>query len=84
MVRITLEISAELERKLRDIADEEGKSVEQVAVDLLSLLIPAPGSPRALLQGLRELPRLEPGDVEALEEEIRRSRVPSVDKDVFG
>lgn len=83
MMQITLEISTGLAEHLKDLAVEEKKSVEQVAAEKLSLLIPAPGSPRALLQALREMPKLEPGDVDALEEEIRKSRLPVREAGIF-
>ncbi len=83
MTQITLEISADLAHHLRHLAVEEHKSVEQVAAEKLSLLIPAPGSPQALLQALREMPKLEPGDVDALEEEIRKGRLPAREGGIF-
>lgn len=83
MTQITLEISTDLAHHLRDLAVEEHKSVEQVAAEKLSLLIPVSGSPPALLQALREMPKLEPGDVDALEEEIRKSRLPAPGDGIF-
>ena len=51
----------------------------EVDIELRARPNPAPGSPAALLRALSGGPRLEPGDIEALEREIATGRqVPQV------
>ena len=83
MSQLTLEIPADLERVLKNLAAEQKTSVEQIAFERLNALVLRPGSPRALLQSLNELPRLDPVDVEALKASIREGRVPPRDHGIF-
>lgn len=44
---------------------------------------PAKGSPAAILQALRSMPRLEPGDADALERSIEEGKLPVRPEGIF-
>ena len=83
MSQLTLEIPADLERVLENLAAEQKTSVEEVALERLRLSIAPPGSPRAIALAMRELPRLDRSWVDEMEEEIRKGRIPVCDAGVF-
>ena len=83
MTQITLEISTDLERALSDLAAEQNKSVEAFALEQLNSLVEQQGSPAAILRGLRELPPIDPADIEELKRAIKVSRIPAADGNIF-
>ena len=80
---MTIEIPEDLVRGLEDIAKSEEKSVEQVALERLRSLLDAPGSPKALLHALGELPPLSSDAIDELEAAIAADRRTVRDDGVF-
>jgi len=81
MVNLTLEIPDEMARTLEGIATGEHKTVKEVAMEGLRLLIDSaesagPGSPAAVRKALLSLPQVSVADVEALEAAIAGGKLP--------
>ena len=83
MSQLTLEIPTDLAQALTHLASEQNKSVETVALEQLRSLVERRGSPDAILRGLRELPPIDPADIEELKRVIKEGRIPAVEKDLF-
>ena len=47
-----------------------------VELEVREQTVPPKGSPAAILQALRDMPPLEPGDIEALERSIEEGKLP--------
>jgi len=76
MVRMTIQIPDELARDLARIAALESKSLEQMAVERLGLLLETESSPQAVLRTIRALPHPSSGAVDDLDAAIASARLP--------
>ncbi|HEX3747855.1 MAG TPA: hypothetical protein VHW09_28160 [Bryobacteraceae bacterium] len=88
MANLTIEVPAELARRLEGIAAAENKSVQQLAIERLRL--PAeggagdrPGSPAAVLRAMQEPPHLTAADVDELDAAIPAGRSAVEAPDLF-
>ena len=73
---MTIRIPDDLARGLEDIAALQKKSVEQIAVENLRLLLDQAASPAAVLRSLRSLPHPSAAAVDDMEAAIRSARLP--------
>jgi hypothetical protein len=88
MANLTIELPDNLAQRLEKLAAAQRKSVQQLALEKLSLLVEAApntlaGSPVELLRVMREGPRLSTEDVDALEASIASGRLPIQTPDLF-
>lgn len=85
MANLTIEIPDGLARDLEGIAAAKSKTVQQLALEQLSSLIPAPhlGSPKAVLRVMQEPPHPSAADVEELEAAILAGRLAVRARDLF-
>jgi hypothetical protein len=83
MTNLTIQIPDDLARGLEGIASAQKKSVEQVALERLRSLLDRPGSPKAVLRAVRELPHPSPSAVDDLEAAIAGARLPVSDEGAF-
>jgi hypothetical protein len=80
---MTFHIPDDLARGLQGIAAEQRKSVEQVAVENLRLLLDQANSPEAVLRSIRGLPHPRAAAVDDLEAAINSAGLPMRDKGTF-
>lgn len=81
--KMTIQIPDDVARGLEDIAAEQRKTVEQVALENLRLLLDRASSPGAVLRSLRKLPHPSAAAVDDLEAAIASARLPVHDKPAF-
>lgn len=88
MANLTIEMPDELARGLAGIAASQHKSVQQLAIERLTLLVetgavyPA-GSAAAVLRAMREPPHLSASDVDELDAAIAAGQLPVQTPDLF-
>ena len=80
MTNLTIGLPDELVRDLEGIAAAQHKTVQQLAVERLSLLVlrekePSRGSPGAVLQAMQEPPHLSAADVDELDASVASGRL---------
>ena len=77
MANLSIEMPDDFARSLEGIAAAQRKSVQQLALEQLSALIPGPraGSPEAVLQAMREPPYPSVADVQELDAAILAGRL---------
>jgi hypothetical protein len=80
---MTIQIPDDLARGLQGIAAEQRKSVGQVAVENLRLLLDRASSPEAVLRYIRGIPHPSAAAVDDLEAAIDSARLPMRDKGTF-
>lgn len=80
---MTIQIPDDLARGLEGIASAQKKSVQQVAVESLSLLFKPRRSPETVLSAIRELPHPSAAAVDDLEAAIFASRMPVSNRGAF-
>jgi len=85
MANLTIEILDELARMLEGMAAAQRKSVQELALEQLSSLIPAPhaGSPEAVLRVMQEPRRPSAADVDELDAALLAGRLPVGARDLF-
>ena len=87
MQQLTIELPEALAQRLAWLAAAQQKSVEQIALERLALLLeaatPPPGSPAAILQAMREPPHVSWEDVNELEQAIAEGQLPVQEEGVF-
>ena len=88
MTSLTIQIPDDMARSLQGIAASRQKTLEELAFEgLASFTRPAPrhprGSPAALLQVMRNPPRLSKDDVDALDAAMASAQQPAEDGDIF-
>jgi hypothetical protein len=85
MANLTIEMPDDLARILEGIAAAQRKSVQQLALEQLSSLIPGPhaGSPEAVLRVMQEPPHPSAADVDELDAAILAGRLPIGARDLF-
>jgi len=88
MTNLTIEMPDDLARTLAGIAAAQHKTLQELAVERLRLLVdvsldPPAGSPAAVLRAMREPPHLSVSDVAELEEAIAHGSVPARARDPF-
>ena len=81
MANLILELPDDLVRRLEGIAATQRKSLEQLAVEWLKLLVESnaerrAASPAAILRVISEPPHLDGADVDALDAAIAAGRLP--------
>jgi hypothetical protein len=80
---MTIQIPDDIARGLEGMAYAQSKSAEQVAVEGLRLLVNRTGSPQALLELLRSLPRPDAAIVDEMNAAIAAARMPVRDEGPF-
>jgi hypothetical protein len=80
---MTIQIPDDLARALQGFAAAQKKTIEEVAVKNLGLLLDPAASPQALLRSLRALPHPSPAAVDELESAIRAARLPVREEGIF-
>jgi hypothetical protein len=88
MANIIIDVPNDLARSLEGIAAAQSKTIEQLAVEQLSLLVDAfpelgAGSPAAILRAMQEPPHLSFADVDELNATIAAGRIPIRTSDLF-
>ena len=83
MAQLTINVPEELARRLQGIAAMQSKSVEQVAVERLRLLLNGTGSREALLEVMRQPPYVSASAVDELEAAIASGRLLVRDQGTF-
>ena len=85
MANLTIEMPDDLVRGLEGIAAAQRKSVQQLALEQLSSLVPEfhAGSPEAVLRAMREPPHPNAADVEELDAAILAGRLAVRARDLF-
>jgi hypothetical protein len=85
MANHSIEMPDDLARILEGIAAEQHKSVQQLALEQLSALIPEPraGSPEAVLRAMREPPYPSAADVQELDAAILAGQLAVRARDPF-
>lgn len=85
MANLTIEMPDELAWRLEVIAAAQRKTVEQLALEQLSSLIPEPraGSPEAVLRVMQEPPHPSAADVDELDAAILAGRLSVRARDLF-
>jgi len=88
MANLTIEMPDDLARGLAGIAASQHKSVQQLAIERLTLLVEsAPeyrvGSAEAVLRAMREPPHLSVSDVNELDAAIAAGQLPVETRDLF-
>jgi hypothetical protein len=75
---MTLELPSEIYEAVRSAASTKGLHPAEWIIDNLrrQFISPPPGSPQAILQALKEAPRVSPEDVDALEQAIKEGEIP--------
>jgi hypothetical protein len=80
---MTIRIPDDLARELEGVAALQGKSVEQIAVESLHLLLDQSDSPEAVLRALRSLPHPSAAAVDEMEAAILSARLPVGENGTF-
>jgi hypothetical protein len=80
---MTIHIPDDLARGLEGIAASQNRSVEELAVERLRLLVDCPESPADLLRALRALPRPSRAAVDDLDAAIAAGRLPLRSDSIF-
>jgi hypothetical protein len=80
---MTIQIPDDLARGMECIAAERQKTVEQVALENLRLLLDQASSPGAVLRSLQKLSHPSPAAIDDLEAAIASARLSVRDKPVF-
>jgi hypothetical protein len=88
MANLTIEAPDDLARNLEGIAEEQDKSIQQLAIERLTSLIElspeySRGSPAAVLRAMREPPYPSVLDVDELDTAIVGGRLPIQTRDLF-
>jgi hypothetical protein len=88
MANLTIEMPDELARGLEGIAATEHKSVQQLAVERLTLIVDGSpeyrvGSAAMILRVMQEPPHLSVADVDELDAAIAAGRLPVQTPDLF-
>jgi hypothetical protein len=83
MASLTIEVPDDLVRSLEGIAARQHKSVHQLALERLSSLVDAPGTPAAILRAMREPPFPSSADVDELDAAIGAGRIAVRRGDIF-
>jgi hypothetical protein len=88
MANLTIEMPDELARGLEGIAATEHKSVQQLAIGRLTLIVDGSpeyrvGSPAMILRVMQEPPHLSVADVDELDAAIAAGRLPVQTPDLF-
>ena len=88
MAKVIIEISDELARRLEDIAASQRKSVQQLAIERLSLLVEGNaeyrvGSAATILRVMQEPPHLSGSDIDELDAAIEAGQLPFQIPDLF-
>jgi hypothetical protein len=85
MANLTIEMPDDLARSLEGIAAAQRKSIQQLALEQLSSLIPENrvGSPEAVLRVMQEPPHPSAADVEELDAAILAGRLAVRARDLF-
>ncbi len=75
---MTLELPSEIYEAVTRAASTKGLHPAEWIVDNLrhQFVSPPPGSPQAILQALKDAPRVSPEDVDALEQAIKEGQLP--------
>lgn len=76
---MTLELPSEIYEAVTRAASTRGLNPAEWIVDNLhrQFISPPPGSPQAILQALRDAPRVSSEDVDALEQAIKEGALPA-------
>ena len=88
MANLTIEVPDELARGLEGIAAAQHKSVQQLAIERLTLLVEGHpeyrvGSAATILRVMQEPPHLSVSDVDELDAAITSGRLPVQTPDLF-
>jgi len=85
MTNLTIEMPDDLARNLEGIAAAQRKSVQQLALEQLTSLIPEfhAGSPEAVLRAMHESPHPNAADVDELDAAILAGRQAVRTRDLF-
>jgi hypothetical protein len=88
MTHLTIHIPDDLASRIKGIASEEHKTVQEWAVERLNSILQTngerrPGSAQAILSVLQEPPRLSSADTDELDAAIAAGRLPVEERDVF-
>ncbi len=80
---MTIQIPDDLARGLEGIAVRQRKSVEQIALENLRLLLDQASSPEAVLRSVRSLPHPSEAAVDDLEAAVASARLPVSEKGTY-
>jgi len=88
MANLIIEVPDDLVRSLEGIATAQRKSIQQLALEGLSLLVevvpgPRAGSPAAVLRAMPPPPHPSSADVDELDAAIAAGRLPNPARDLF-
>ena len=83
MITLMIQIPDDVARGLEGLANNENKSVEQLAVDQLTNLVGCLGSPMRVLRAMRDLPPADREAVDEMEAGIAASKLPVEYRGIF-